>query len=126
MFQHQKDRAWHDIVTLDESWFYFTTGHERISLPKRTETPEKSRITVQSRKMIAAIVWNPTEFYRIVALPKGMKYNADYCISLIYLIHSASGKEARSGARTEDCIFTRTMLAFTLRRRSLNSWQEMV
>jgi hypothetical protein len=30
MLQHQKDRAWHDIVTLDESWFYFKTDHERI------------------------------------------------------------------------------------------------
>jgi hypothetical protein len=29
------------------------------------------------------IVWNPTGFYRIVALPKGVKFNADYYISQI-------------------------------------------
>jgi transposase len=33
--------------------------------------------------MIVTIVWNPTEFYRIVAFPKGMKFNADYYISHI-------------------------------------------
>jgi hypothetical protein len=24
----QRDRAWHDIVTLDESWFYLSTDYE--------------------------------------------------------------------------------------------------
>jgi hypothetical protein len=32
---------------------------------------------------MATIVWNPTGFYRIVAIPKGMKFNADYEISHI-------------------------------------------
>jgi histone-lysine N-methyltransferase SETMAR len=31
--------------------------------------------------MMVAIVWNPTGFYRIVALPKGIKFNSDYYIS---------------------------------------------
>jgi hypothetical protein len=83
MLQHQKDRAWYDIVTLNECWFYFTTDHERIWLPERTETPERERITVQSREMMVTIVWNPTGFHRIVALPKAMKFNADYYISHI-------------------------------------------
>jgi hypothetical protein len=32
---------------------------------------------------MVATVWNLTGFYRIVALPKGMKFNADYYISHI-------------------------------------------
>jgi hypothetical protein len=83
MLQHQKDRAWHGIVTLNESWFYFTTDHERIWLPAGIEVPVREQITVQCRKMMATIVWNPTGFYRIVAVPKGMKFNADYEISHI-------------------------------------------
>jgi hypothetical protein len=38
---------------------------------------EMKRITVQSRKMMLTIIWNPTGFYQIVALPKGMKFNTD-------------------------------------------------
>jgi hypothetical protein len=83
MLQHQKDRAWHDIIMLNESWFYFTTNHERIWLPEGTEAPKRERITVQSRKMMVMIVWNPTGFCRIVALPEGMKFDADYYISHI-------------------------------------------
>jgi histone-lysine N-methyltransferase SETMAR len=60
-----------------------TTNHERIWLPEGIEVPERERITVQSRKMKVTIVWNPTRFYRIVALHKGIKFNADYYISHI-------------------------------------------
>jgi hypothetical protein len=28
--QAQEQRTWHDIVTLDESWFYSGTDHESI------------------------------------------------------------------------------------------------
>jgi hypothetical protein len=33
--------------------------------------------------MMMKIVWNLTRLYRIVALPKGMEFNADYYISHI-------------------------------------------
>jgi hypothetical protein len=84
MLQHQKDRVWHDTVTLDESCFDFTTDQERIWLPKGTEAPERERVTIYSRKVMVTIVWNPTELYRIVALPKGTKFNTDYYISHIF------------------------------------------
>jgi hypothetical protein len=77
MLQHQKDRARYDIVTLNESWFYFMTGYERVWLPEGTEAPEREWITIQSRKIMVTIVWNPTGFYWIVALPEFMKVNAD-------------------------------------------------
>jgi histone-lysine N-methyltransferase SETMAR len=83
ILQHQKDMTRHDIVTIDESWFYLTTDHQRIWLPEETEGPERERISFQSRKMMVTIIWNPTRLCRIVALPKGMKFNADYYISHI-------------------------------------------
>jgi hypothetical protein len=60
MLWHEKDRAWHDIVTLNESWFDFTNVHERIWLAEGTEAPERERISVQSRKIMVTIVWNHT------------------------------------------------------------------
>jgi hypothetical protein len=41
MLQHQKDRAWHDIIALDEFWFYLTIDYERIWLPVGIEAPER-------------------------------------------------------------------------------------
>jgi hypothetical protein len=77
MLQHQKDRAWHDTIILDESRFCFTTDQERIWLPEGTEAQEREQITVQSRKMMLTIVWNSPGLYWIVALPKGRKFTAD-------------------------------------------------
>jgi hypothetical protein len=84
MVQHQKNRPWPGIVTLNASWFDFTIDHERIWLPEGTESPERERITVQSGKAVVVIVWNPTRFCRIVALPKRMKLNAYYYIFHIF------------------------------------------
>jgi hypothetical protein len=97
-------------MTLDDPWFYFTTDHERIWLPEGTEAPERERITVQSIKTMVTIVWNLTGFYWIVALPKGMKFDADYYISHI-LDPPAEWRRNQVGARIEDCMSTRTMLA---------------
>jgi hypothetical protein len=80
MLQHQKDKACDSVVTIDDSWFYFTTDHDWIWLPEVTEAPKREGIIIQSRKIMVTIVWDPTGFYRIVALHKGMKFDAAYAI----------------------------------------------
>jgi hypothetical protein len=73
---------------------------------------------------MVTIVWNPPGFCRIVALPKGLKFNAAYYISQI-LDPLAERRRSQVGARIEDWMITRTMLALTLRRKLLNSSQAM-
>jgi hypothetical protein len=34
MLMVQRDRAWYDIITLDESWFYLSTDYEFVWLPR--------------------------------------------------------------------------------------------
>jgi hypothetical protein len=117
-------KAGHDIVILDGSWFDFATSHEPIWLPKGTEASDGEWITVWSRKTMVTIVWSSTGFYRIVALPKGVEFKADYYISHI-LDPLTEWRRSQVGARIEDCMSTRTMLAVTLRRRLLKSLQAM-
>jgi hypothetical protein len=38
----QRDRAWHDIVTLVESWFYLSTDYEFVWLPRGEKFPKDS------------------------------------------------------------------------------------
>jgi hypothetical protein len=51
----QQSRDWHDIVTLDESWFYFSTDHERIWLAPGETVPDRERDMIQSPKMMITI-----------------------------------------------------------------------
>jgi histone-lysine N-methyltransferase SETMAR len=74
----QQSRGWHDIVTLDESWFYFSTDHERIWLAPGEKVPDRERHMIQCPKMTITIVWNPSGFHIVTALPKGLKFNACY------------------------------------------------
>jgi hypothetical protein len=74
--------------------------------------------------MMVTIVWNPTGFDRIVALPKGMKFNADYYISHIP-DPLADWQRRQVEGRIEDRMSRRTMLTLTLQRRLLNFSQAM-
>jgi hypothetical protein len=83
MLQRQKQRSWHDIVTLDESWFYLNTDHELIWLQPDGEIPERERRTIQSEKVMLTIVWNPSGFHLINVLTKWFKSNASCYVTQI-------------------------------------------
>jgi hypothetical protein len=42
MFEVQRDRAWHDILTFDESWFYVSTDYEFVWLPRDEKFPKEN------------------------------------------------------------------------------------
>jgi hypothetical protein len=44
----QETRDWHDIMTLDESWFYYITDYELILFSPDGEVPDRERVIVQS------------------------------------------------------------------------------
>jgi hypothetical protein len=79
--QGQHDCAWHNIVTLDESWFYYAITHEWTWPPTDEKVPERQRQAVQSKKLSFTIVWNPNGFDLIDFLPNGSKFNASYYVN---------------------------------------------
>jgi hypothetical protein len=44
----QRDRAWHDNLALDGSWFYQSTDYEFVWLPGDEKVPERERHAIQS------------------------------------------------------------------------------
>jgi hypothetical protein len=44
MLEVQRDRACHDIVTLDESWFHVSTNYEFFWLPRDEKFPKENDI----------------------------------------------------------------------------------
>jgi hypothetical protein len=78
MFQVQQQRAWHDIVTFDESWFYCITDNKLIWLRSGENVAEAPHVTVQYKKLMVTIVWIPTGFQVIRVLPSGRTFNSNY------------------------------------------------
>jgi hypothetical protein len=58
----QSTRQWHDIGTLDESWIYLLSEHDLMWTAPGEIVVDRERHTVQSRKFILMVVWNPIEF----------------------------------------------------------------
>jgi hypothetical protein len=83
VLERQERRSWHDMVTLDESWFYLNMNHELLWLQQDEENAERERHTVQSEKVMITIVWNPSGFHLIKLLPKRFKFNARYYVTQI-------------------------------------------
>jgi ABC-type uncharacterized transport system YnjBCD substrate-binding protein len=63
MLEIQQVRSWHDIVTLDELWFYLSTDQEMIWLQSNEKVPTRERNTIQSKKLMLTIVWNAGDFH---------------------------------------------------------------
>jgi hypothetical protein len=49
LLEVQRDRPWHEIVTLDESWFSLSTDYEIVWLPQNEKVPEREGHTIQSK-----------------------------------------------------------------------------
>jgi hypothetical protein len=73
----------HGILTLEESWFDPSTDYEFVRLPRDENVCERERHTIQSKKFMRTIVWNPRGFHLIKVLEKGCKINAGYYIAEI-------------------------------------------
>jgi hypothetical protein len=101
MLEVQRDRARHDIVTLDESWLYLSADYEFVWLPRDEKVPERDENTIQSKKFMFTIVWNLRGFHLIKVLEKGRKFNACYYIAEIlkplsqWCSIEAAGKERK-------------------------------
>jgi hypothetical protein len=79
VLETQQSNGWHDIVTLDEPWFYLSPDDECIWLALEESMPNREWHMIQSPKlMIITVIWNPSGFHIATAFPKGLKFNTGY------------------------------------------------
>jgi histone-lysine N-methyltransferase SETMAR len=80
LLENLSHQSWSNVITLDESWFYFENDEEQIWISPHEKVPERSKHMIQSRKVLVTLAWNAHGFHLIKALPKGMKFNSTYYI----------------------------------------------
>lgn len=71
------------FYTGDESWFYLNTDHSFQWLPPEETPAFRERKTIQSKKYMLTVFWNPNGFALVKVLPDHMKFNAEYFINEI-------------------------------------------
>jgi hypothetical protein len=76
MLEGQQSRGRHHIVTLDASWFYLRTDHERIWLAADEPVPDRERHMSEGPALMITVVCHRRGFHVVRALPKEPKFNA--------------------------------------------------
>jgi hypothetical protein len=59
MLEVQRDRAWHDIVTLDESCFYLSTNYEFVWLPRDEQVPGNRYCFLMYLSSLISLMFRP-------------------------------------------------------------------
>jgi hypothetical protein len=53
------ENDWRYFTTGDESWFFLQRAPKRMWILERADVLEKSRLKIQTRKLMFTIIWNP-------------------------------------------------------------------
>jgi hypothetical protein len=59
-------------------WFYLRGEHDLMWTAPGKIVPDRERYIIQSPTFMVTIVWNPSGFHVVKALPKWTKFNAQY------------------------------------------------
>jgi hypothetical protein len=76
----QEHDQWYDIVTGDESWFYFEYVRDRLWISSLDNTPDYPNRRIATKKHMLTVFWNPDGFQVVAILPKGVWFNAAWFI----------------------------------------------
>jgi hypothetical protein len=94
--------------------------HEQIWLRPGGTPPERASHTIQDRKIMVTIAWNPLEFPLSVALPKGCTFNAQY-----HRDNSLAAPIQLQRTTGENSLFMLTMQGLTLLKNAERFAKEM-
>jgi hypothetical protein len=118
----QEQRAWHDLVTLDESWFYCNPDYESIWLPPGEKVPEAA-CHDSMQKVDGVIVWNFSGFYLTSVLASGCKFKSSCCRREVLEHLSERRCEQAGGAGRKFIVHADNARPHTQRQHHKNSWK---
>jgi hypothetical protein len=72
-----------NVLTGDESWFYFEYPHESIWAPSRDDVPEKIEQKIDTEKCLISIIWSVNGIHSLLDVPKGTTYNSTFFCDIV-------------------------------------------
>jgi len=79
----KNDRAFKNIVTGDEAWFFLDNPVDGQWASSIDEVKKNVNRTIQSKKVMLTILWGIEGFYVVEALANKQKFDSDYFTSLL-------------------------------------------
>jgi hypothetical protein len=66
------------IITCDESWFYFEYLHQSVWAQSRNDIPERIKQRINTEKCLVSIIWSVNGIHSLFDLPKETIYNSTF------------------------------------------------
>ena len=73
-----------DVITSDESWFYFSYSGDGMWVKDRSELEIVENQTNYSKKVMICIFWNFYDLFMIDCVPEEETYNTDFVIFTLF------------------------------------------
>jgi histone-lysine N-methyltransferase SETMAR len=80
--ENQKTRSI-NIITGDESWFYFEYPHQSVWAPSRDELPERIKQKIGTEKCLISVIWSVNGIDSLLDVPKGTTYNTTFFCDVV-------------------------------------------
>ena len=83
MLTQLRSRRPGDVITVDESWFYYSYTNEGQWAASAADVDVRARWSLNSQKSMVTVMWGVRGFLVIDILPDGRKFDAEYAASLL-------------------------------------------
>jgi histone-lysine N-methyltransferase SETMAR len=90
-----------NIVTGDESWYYWSYAHTSQWSPSRDNVPTRTQQKIDSKKSMFTLIFSGHGLLALVDLPKGQKLNSQYFCDVV-LTRTQQAIKAITKKRTID------------------------
>lgn len=85
ILENNKRDNFYNIITGDQSWFYYRYDPKGRWLFHDEDAYEAPVTTIDRKKIMLTVFWNPSGFLVVDFLPEGQKYNSEYFIDNILI-----------------------------------------
>ena len=71
------------VITADESWFYYSYNHEGQWALSKNEVAERPKRTIKSPKVMVMVMWGVRGSILVKCVPEGSKFNSTFVLELL-------------------------------------------
>jgi hypothetical protein len=84
VLHHARETNFDNLLTGDESWFYYEYPHDSAWAASRATLPTRTARKIGSKKCLISIIWSTSGIHSLLVLPAGVRYDAEFfCASVL-------------------------------------------
>jgi hypothetical protein len=83
ILKENQETGFVNIITGDESWFYFEYLHQSVWVPSRDEVPERIKQKIDMKKCLISAIWSVNGIHSLLDVPKETIHNTTFFCNVV-------------------------------------------